>query len=525
MATHGYSGNSFDRWVEQSTLQSAGAENTMNKMQHQFWVAKQTILRRLGKKEDDCVVASDAELDAKLELFLSIQETCSQLYKVVEQYQERLQVLSQEENTFGHFLRTNGELDKTCAGKMMNAVGKAMIYSAQQRASLRSPLARLYQEVETFCQRAVEDTSYTVNEMEKCRNDYRGALLWMKNVSQELDPDTFKQLEKFRRVQSHVRASKTKFDRHKLACLQKIDLLAAARCNMFSHGLIVYQDNMATFWKRTSSAMTTVSEAYKGYQPYEFTFVKGLTETSLKLAGEKSSSPEPRFEFFFESEFRDEEKVDSSFRNEGLNNAQRDKPNSNKGRSKSKSNKRDSSESKPLLDKCSEDLLGGDGNDDLLGLNLSCNSDSDALLLELASLDFGQPASVKDDPSQSHATKKDLGFQQDQCFLANFDQVFGSAEPDMMGEWNSYLPSNFLSNDFVSGCSSNVLSDTSTSSQLLPSSILKEIGEKKLMNENRSKKETGKDMSSWYSLFADLDPLGNPDALSINKKEDDDRNC
>jgi hypothetical protein len=54
-------------------------------------------------------------------------------------------VLAQEENTFGHFLRTNGELDKTCAGKMMNAVGKAMIYSAQQRASLRSPLARLYQ--------------------------------------------------------------------------------------------------------------------------------------------------------------------------------------------------------------------------------------------------------------------------------------------------------------------------------------------------------------------------------------------
>ncbi|KAI9551366.1 hypothetical protein GHT06_021699 [Daphnia sinensis] len=524
MATHGYSGNSFDRWVEQSNLQSAGAENTMNKMQHQFWVAKQTILRRLGKKEDDCVVASDAELDAKLELFLSIQETCSQLYKVVEQYQERLQVLSQEENTFGHFLRTNGELDKTCAGKMMNAVGKAMIYSAQQRASLRSPLARLYQEVETFCQRAVEDTSYTVNEMEKCRNDYRGALLWMKNVSQELDPDTFKQLEKFRRVQNHVRASKTKFDRHKLACLQKIDLLAAARCNMFSHGLIVYQDNMATFWKRTSSAMATVSEAYKGYQPYEFTFVKGLTETSLKLAGEKPSSPEPKFEFFFESEFHDEEKVDSS-RNEGLNNAQRDKPTSNKGRSKSKTNKRDSSESKPLLDKCSEDLLGGDGTDDLLGLNLSCSSDSDALLLELASLDFGQPASMKDDPSQGHTDKNDLGFQQDQCFLANFDQVFGSAKSDEKGEWSSYLPSNFLSNDFVSGCSSNVLSDASTSSQLLPSSISKEIGEKKLMNENRSKKETGKDMSSWYSLFADLDPLGNPDALSINKKEDDDRNC
>jgi len=32
-------------------------------------------------------------------------------------------------------------------------------------------------------------------------------------------------------------------------------------------------------------------------------------------------------------------------------------------------------------------------------------------------------------------------------------------------------------------------------------------------------------MTPWYDLFADLDPLGNPDALSCNKKDDDDRNC
>ena len=37
--------------------------------------------------------------------------------------------------------------------------------------------------------------------MEKVRTEYRGALMWMKNVSTELDPDTFRQLEKFRKVQ------------------------------------------------------------------------------------------------------------------------------------------------------------------------------------------------------------------------------------------------------------------------------------------------------------------------------------
>ena len=54
--------------------------------------------------------------------------------------------------------------------------------------------------METFRQRAIEDTALTVRNMERARTGYRGALMWMKNVSQELDPDTYKQLEKFRKA-------------------------------------------------------------------------------------------------------------------------------------------------------------------------------------------------------------------------------------------------------------------------------------------------------------------------------------
>lgn len=58
----------------------------------------------------------------------------------------------------------------------------------------------LQQEVETFRQRAIEDTLLNVTAMERQRTEYRAALSWMKNISQELDPDTHKQLEKFRKV-------------------------------------------------------------------------------------------------------------------------------------------------------------------------------------------------------------------------------------------------------------------------------------------------------------------------------------
>lgn len=68
------------------------------------------------------------------------------------------------------------------------------------RLALCTPLHRFEQEVETFRRRAIADTLLTVSRMEKARTEYRGALLWMKDVSQELDPDTYKQLEKFRKV-------------------------------------------------------------------------------------------------------------------------------------------------------------------------------------------------------------------------------------------------------------------------------------------------------------------------------------
>ena len=59
---------------------------------------------------------------------------------------------------------------------------------------------RLYSEVDTFRNRAIEDTATTVNRMEQARTEYRGALLWMKDGSNNLDPDTTKQLIKFRKV-------------------------------------------------------------------------------------------------------------------------------------------------------------------------------------------------------------------------------------------------------------------------------------------------------------------------------------
>uniref|UniRef100_A0A8C8SZX2 Islet cell autoantigen 1 like n=1 Tax=Pelusios castaneus TaxID=367368 RepID=A0A8C8SZX2_9SAUR len=212
-------------------------QSVVSKMQKTYWKTKQVLIKVTGKKEDEHVVASDAELDAKLEVFQSIQATCTDLLKTIEKYQQRLN----EENELGLILKIQGEQDATEAGKIMEATGKILCSSAHQRVALCTPLTRLGQELATFSHRAVSDTLLTISRMEQARIEYRGALLWMKDVSQELDPDTCKQMEKFRKVQMQVKNTKAQFDKLKMDVCQKVDLLGASRCNMLSHSLAVYQ--------------------------------------------------------------------------------------------------------------------------------------------------------------------------------------------------------------------------------------------------------------------------------------------
>ena len=51
--------------------------------------------------------------------------------------------------------------------------------------------------------------------MEEARTDYRAALSWLRATS--VDPDKLGQIEKFRRVQAEVKASKERFDQMKWA--------------------------------------------------------------------------------------------------------------------------------------------------------------------------------------------------------------------------------------------------------------------------------------------------------------------
>ncbi|KAM7070747.1 islet cell autoantigen 1 isoform 6-T8 [Acridotheres tristis] len=454
-------------------------KSVVNKMQQKYWKTKQTLIKVTGKKEDEHVVASDADLDAKLELFHSIQRTCMELLKAIELYQKRICFLSQEENELGKFLRSQGSQDKTRAGKMMQATGKALCFSSQQRLALRAPLSRLYQEVETFRYRAISDTWLTVNRMEQYRTEYRGALLWMKDVSQELDPDLYKQMEKFRKVQAQVRHAKLNFDKLKTDVCQKVDLLGASRCNLLSHVLTTYQTTLLHFWEKTSHTMAAIHESFKGYQPYEFTMLKSLQDPVNKLT-EKAEKEDHQIESTNSVEDQQSQLI-------SLDEESHTKE-SNYSASKEKFVR--SLEPEP-----------GD-KDDMVLLNeiLNASSLDEGEFSKEWTAVFGQAADLTMNSSARDG-----------------ENTSSSAAPAPSG----YLPSQLLDqnmNDLQSSLHGWAASSVSPPS--IPQPAQKphslNVNDKTLGKEST---KNPKDLTAWFSLFADLDPLSNPDAVGKTDKE------
>lgn len=159
----------------------------------------------------------------------------------------------------------------------MSITGKSFSQSSHQRIKLYMPLLRLYQEIETFHSRAVEDTNETVEKLESKRAQYRASLLWMKDISERLDPDVYQQLDKFRRVQNQVRIDKKGFDNLQMDVVQKIDLLMASRCNLINQILGSYQQTLLETFEKNYNNFRSIEELIKKEDIYEYEF-KTLTQ-------------------------------------------------------------------------------------------------------------------------------------------------------------------------------------------------------------------------------------------------------
>lgn len=286
----GMSGHTFDAFV--SSQRTFNEHDWAAKLQEKYWKARQKFLAKVERKEDACIVLSDSKLDAKLEIYRSIDKSCAKLIDILEDYQNFLYIFANEENSLGILLKECSKHDKTNAGKIQAVVGKSLTQSSHQRIRLYSPLLRMYQEMETFHSRAVADTTETVDRLESKRSQYRASLLWMKDISEKLDPDIYRQLDKFRRVQNQVRSDKKVFDDVQMDVVQKIDLLMASRCNLVNHALASYQAILQETFEKNYNNFKSIEQLIKKEDIYEYEFKTLKQLNPLKLSDDEDDTNE-----------------------------------------------------------------------------------------------------------------------------------------------------------------------------------------------------------------------------------------
>ena len=66
----------YDKYAEHQDRTSLG------KLRSKYWTTKQMVMKKLGREEDEFVIASDADVDAKLELLSSIKQSSEDLLRV-----------------------------------------------------------------------------------------------------------------------------------------------------------------------------------------------------------------------------------------------------------------------------------------------------------------------------------------------------------------------------------------------------------------------------------------------------------
>jgi hypothetical protein len=299
---------------------------------------------------------------------------------------------------------------------------------------------------------------------------------------------------------------------------------------MYSHVLAAYQKTLLVFWAKTSKTMSAVAESFKGYQYYEFTVIKDLAEPSRLLAEKISRLSDEKTKEKDQTE-TDDALIDIS----------------------ESSNKQTIPDKFPQKGKTIRSIeflifLSNKYLDEIVDLTEPVNaliditdSQLDDQLLELEKLTtidqtISTPAKPKSIPSTSDSGDNLVELLDSSV---EHDKLFSDLLSPLPSE-----PANPITNDLFGTNSFDAdwtaafgnLSPPSQpqipkneSGAFLPSSLLNEIlsSTNKIhqSNSNSKSKPTITNKSNWLDLFAELDPIQNPDAIGKLSHDEFDRNC
>lgn len=284
---------------------------------------------------------------------------------------------------------------------------------------------------------------------------------------------------------------------------------------MYSHALATYQKALLVFWEKTSKTMSAVAESFKGYQYYEFTVIKDLAEPQRLLTemNTKSLSNDQTKEKDKDDALIDvnESKATSS----NNNNNQNDPTEPINALIDISDDQLDDQllelEKLTMIDRVQSSTTGNTKSDNLVDVSDSTIAEHDKLFSDLLST-----------VSTANTTTDLLGTNDSTSFDAHWTAAFGNtSNPQQQQQLSGIQTDSTASNN--SFLPSSLLSEILTSMNKNPTANNKPTTQPVSNNPKAKPKTTEK--SSWLNLFAELDPIQNPDAIGKSTVDEADRSC
>uniref|UniRef100_A0AC35TJ50 AH domain-containing protein n=1 Tax=Rhabditophanes sp. KR3021 TaxID=114890 RepID=A0AC35TJ50_9BILA len=280
----GTSGMNIDRFVE-----DFNDDSVLSTFQKHYWTAKQLLYTKLGRKEDEHLAAEDMTFDIKNTFFKSIKESGRELHVGMEELRRNYWEFGENQKFINYLLKGNMKFE---CERLQNVFEKFMTSFEVQitfNKKIHNVFVRIYDDVKCFNERAVADCGLTIEEADKTRVMYRGSLLWMKNISEELNPDENNQMNKFRSAQQIVKRGKVKLDKLKEDTTHKVELLEVSRNYLLTDMIRTYKCGLSAFYENASKECGKLLEQLNGIEGYEIDILKILNDPVGKVLEEQAN--------------------------------------------------------------------------------------------------------------------------------------------------------------------------------------------------------------------------------------------
>lgn len=263
----------FNRWKKkmlEKLEKNQNSKKVLNELAKQYWLARRGILMSSASNRGKCI-QFDSELQGiniremhlvrtstsrTRDLFLSLGRLFTELCEL-ERNQSELFLNP-------HFGR------ETHSGIMLLHASQTVKSCMWSRMLLQPTMDRLVEVFSNLVKHGVADALTAFHARDKAAIHLQAGLMWIENLSKDLDPESPDKIRKFREVQKYVKESRSRLCELNVKASTKLSLVLASRNLIMAKEMTIYFNTLKDHFVKCLSEFQLFLDEFSGSPFYRF---------------------------------------------------------------------------------------------------------------------------------------------------------------------------------------------------------------------------------------------------------------